>query len=142
MCDFCGRESENIGNLICPECFMQSRSAIELAKDAVVVLLSRQKSCNVFLLAAAKSLEKSTEPPAEIIYETTQLIIELSYVDQAVTELLEYIDEVEGVPSEPCPYFGCLYAESCPYAEDCDGVDCFFDDPDFFAPKEKLKASE
>jgi len=129
MCDFCGRDPENLKNGVCPECFMQSRSAIELSKDLVEAILTRNEVCNTFILAAAKALENNAADPAGIIYETTGLMAELSVVDQTALDLLEYIDTVEGIVPQSC------YCNGCPYAEDCDGIDCFFDDPDFFAPK-------
>jgi len=130
MCDFCE-------NGTCLECLIQSRSAIEMSKDFVDALLSRIEVCNTFVLAAAKALENNSEDPAGIICETTGLLVELSFVDQTISQLLEYIDAVEGCCGTDD------FCRGCPYAEDCNTTDeCFFDDPDFFVLKENLEATE
>jgi len=128
MCDFCE-------NGTCLECLIQSRSAVELSKDFVDALLSRIEVCNTFVLAAAKALENNPEDPAGIICETTGLLVELSFVDRTISEMLEYIDVVEGC----CGISD--FCRGCPYSEDCNGIDCFFDDPDFFAPKSEEEKS-
>ena len=136
MCNFGRNGLENPKNGMCPKCFAQSRSAVELSKDVVLALITRIDACSEFVLAAAKALETNPDNPADIIATTADLMTELAVVDQTVWDLLEYIDEVEGCCGKAS------YCDGCPYTEDCDGVDCFFEDPDFFAPKSGAEVTE
>ncbi|MDD2376701.1 MAG: hypothetical protein PHD15_04805 [Clostridia bacterium] len=132
MCDGCNKCSENG---ICPECFLQVRSSLELSKDMVNILLLRLESCNAILFAAANALENNSEYPEAIISATTELVVELAEVDQNVLDLLDYIDEEE--KNSYCDDCICI---GCPYALDCGGV-CFFDDEDFFGGKINIEVS-
>lgn len=139
MFNFCGYCSNELVDGVCPECGRQFRTASDLAKDVVEVLMERQEACNVFILAAAKALEAQTDDAEVIITATTEFIAELSMVDETVMDLLDYINQVE--LEEEYSICDECFCQGCPYADECDG-DCFFDDEDFFSEDDQETGSE
>lgn len=142
---FCGYCSEELEDGVCPQCGADFRNVCNtIARDAVEVVLSRQEAVNVFILAAASRLEETDDglDLEAAVSAMTELLSEIRVTDDTILELLDYIDETEGCQcDEEFDYCDgecdecdeeCL-CNGCPYFDECDGEECYFDDEDFLA---------